>query len=65
MPSKRELADYLGISMAQVWRLMEHGYLAYIRVGDAVRFPLPELQVFLKPIRHEQRPFAARGGNKR
>jgi excisionase family DNA binding protein len=62
MPSKHELADYLGISMAQVGRLMKRGYLSYIRVGDAVRFPLPELQTFLKPTRHELKPFNARGG---
>ena len=49
LPGKKQLADYLGVTVSHINHLMQRGQLAYIRVGKCVRFTLEELKLFLNP----------------
>jgi excisionase family DNA binding protein len=47
LKNKREAARYLGVSQASLERLMRSG-LAYIRVGNLVRFRPEDLAAFIE-----------------
>jgi len=60
LKNKREAARYLGVSLGSLERLMRSG-LAYIRVGNLVRFRPEDLADFIERRRVE--PLPSGGGN--
>jgi excisionase family DNA binding protein len=50
LKNKREAARYLGVSQASLEHLMRSG-LAYIRVGNLVRFQPEDLAAFIEQYR--------------
>jgi len=57
LKTKREAAKYLGVSLGSLERLMRSG-LAYIRVGNLVRFRPEDLADYIER-RRIQRPEGA------
>jgi excisionase family DNA binding protein len=53
LKSKREAARYLGVSLGSLERLMRSG-LAYVRVGNLVRFRPEDLGDFIEQRRVER-----------
>ena len=58
LKNKREAARYLGLSQASLERLMRSG-LAYIRVGNRVRFRPEDLAAFIEQRRVQRSGDAA------
>jgi excisionase family DNA binding protein len=58
LKNKREASRYLGVSQASLERLMRSG-LAYIRVGNRVRFRPEDLGAFIEQRRVQRNGDAA------
>ena len=58
LKNKREAARYLGVSLGSLERLMRSG-LAYVRVGNLVRFRPEDLADFIERRRVEHTGGAA------
>lgn len=46
--SSQEAADFLGVSVATLWRLMNAGELSYLRVRNRRRFTQEILDAYLR-----------------
>jgi excisionase family DNA binding protein len=58
LKSKREAARYLGVSLGSLERLMRSG-LAYVRVGNLIRFRPEDLADFIERRRVQHSAEAA------
>jgi excisionase family DNA binding protein len=54
LQSKREAAQYLGVSIGSIERLTRSGLLAYIRVGNLVKFRPEDLADYVQKRRVQQ-----------
>jgi excisionase family DNA binding protein len=54
LKTKREAAAHLGISLASLERLRYSGSLAYVRIGNLIRFRPEDLAAFIHQRRIQQ-----------
>jgi excisionase family DNA binding protein len=51
----REAAEYLGVSVASVERLVYRGRLPFVRIGGSTRYDIYDLDTFIESNRQRNR----------